>query len=291
VLDESLSTAPFSQTMQTTHFDQVPQAGASCVCSERSRSNSDRARVENALCRSIRVTANGAHDVRTVFWRTTGASYTRNTVAACTNTTTIGAIRVRVGAATSWRRSTNEHDPRRRADHVKECVGRGEYRESNVIGQRRDPLLWSASPVTVGGRSNPATAGETAGAPSRVGLIGRLVVCYHTRLGFGPLAQIGQSAWFAISCWLTSEPLTTQTNRGLRSRLWAPIGSLLVHSPSGFGVAPAPLDRSAEGPGFKCGRSDHRLRSSRAGPSASGSVASPRSNLSRYSYPCRRCLT
>jgi hypothetical protein len=29
-------------------------------------------RVEKVLCRSIRVTANGADDVRTVFWRTTG---------------------------------------------------------------------------------------------------------------------------------------------------------------------------------------------------------------------------
>ena len=27
MLDESLSTAPFSQTIQTTHFDQVPQGG------------------------------------------------------------------------------------------------------------------------------------------------------------------------------------------------------------------------------------------------------------------------
>ena len=45
--------------------------GVSCVCSDVPRSKSDRVRVENALCRSIRVTANGADDVRTVFWRTT----------------------------------------------------------------------------------------------------------------------------------------------------------------------------------------------------------------------------
>ena len=46
--------------------------GVSCVCSDVSRSKSDRVRVENALCRLIRVTAHGADDVRTVFWRTTG---------------------------------------------------------------------------------------------------------------------------------------------------------------------------------------------------------------------------
>ena len=46
-------------------------SGVSCVCSDVPRSKSDRVRVENALCRSIRVTANGADDVRTVFWRTT----------------------------------------------------------------------------------------------------------------------------------------------------------------------------------------------------------------------------
>lgn len=45
--------------------------GVSCVCSDVPRSKSDRVRVENALCRSIRVTANGADGVRTVFWRTT----------------------------------------------------------------------------------------------------------------------------------------------------------------------------------------------------------------------------
>ena len=48
--------------------------GVSCVCSDVPRAKSDRVRVEHALCRSIRVTANGADDVRTVFWRTTGSS-------------------------------------------------------------------------------------------------------------------------------------------------------------------------------------------------------------------------
>ena len=38
--------------------------GVSCVCSDVPRSKSDRVRVENALCRSIRVPANGANDVR-----------------------------------------------------------------------------------------------------------------------------------------------------------------------------------------------------------------------------------
>jgi hypothetical protein len=46
--------------------------GVSCVCSDVPRSKSDRVGVENALCRSIRVTASGADDARTVFWRTTG---------------------------------------------------------------------------------------------------------------------------------------------------------------------------------------------------------------------------
>ena len=45
--------------------------GVRCVCSDAPRSKSDRVRVENALCRSIRVTAYGADDVRMVFWRTT----------------------------------------------------------------------------------------------------------------------------------------------------------------------------------------------------------------------------
>ena len=47
--------------------------GVSCVCSGVPRAKSDRVRVENALCRSIRVAANGANNVRTAFWRTTGA--------------------------------------------------------------------------------------------------------------------------------------------------------------------------------------------------------------------------
>ena len=46
--------------------------GVSGVCSDVPRSTSDRVRVENALYRSIRATANGADDLRTVFWRTTG---------------------------------------------------------------------------------------------------------------------------------------------------------------------------------------------------------------------------
>ena len=46
--------------------------GVSCVCSNVPRAKSDRVRVENALCRSIRVPAHGAEEVRTVFWRTTG---------------------------------------------------------------------------------------------------------------------------------------------------------------------------------------------------------------------------
>jgi hypothetical protein len=45
--------------------------GVSGVCSDVSRSKSDRVRVENALCRAIRITANGADDMRTVYWRTT----------------------------------------------------------------------------------------------------------------------------------------------------------------------------------------------------------------------------
>ena len=49
--------------------------GVSCVCSDVPRSNPDRVRVENALGRSIRVTANGADDVRTIFWRTTPLRY------------------------------------------------------------------------------------------------------------------------------------------------------------------------------------------------------------------------
>src|SRR5437870_5494126 len=46
--------------------------GVRCVCSDVPRSKSDRVRVENALCRPIRLTARGADDVRTAFWRTTG---------------------------------------------------------------------------------------------------------------------------------------------------------------------------------------------------------------------------
>jgi hypothetical protein len=46
--------------------------GVSCACSDVPRSKSDRVRVESARCRLIRVTAKGADDVRTVFWRTTG---------------------------------------------------------------------------------------------------------------------------------------------------------------------------------------------------------------------------
>jgi hypothetical protein len=46
--------------------------GVSRVSSDVPRSKSDRVRVENVRCRSIRVTANGADDVRTAFWRTTG---------------------------------------------------------------------------------------------------------------------------------------------------------------------------------------------------------------------------
>ena len=45
----------------------VAAPGASCVCSDVPRSNSDRARVENARFRSIRIPANGADDVRTAF--------------------------------------------------------------------------------------------------------------------------------------------------------------------------------------------------------------------------------
>lgn len=62
----------------------------------------------------------------------------------------------------------------------------------NVIGQRRGPLLWSASPVTVGGRSNPATAGRDGGRAHRIRLIGHFVVCYDRDLAFGPLAQLGE---------------------------------------------------------------------------------------------------
>ena len=49
----------------------VVAPGVSCGCSHVPPAKSDRVRVENALCQSIRVNANGANDVRTVFWRTT----------------------------------------------------------------------------------------------------------------------------------------------------------------------------------------------------------------------------
>jgi hypothetical protein len=53
--------------------DEAHLLGVGCGCSHVPRSNSDRVRVENARCRSIRVLGTGADDVRTVFWRTTGS--------------------------------------------------------------------------------------------------------------------------------------------------------------------------------------------------------------------------
>jgi hypothetical protein len=49
--------------------------GVTGVGSDVSRSKSDRVRIEHARCRSIRITANGADDVRTVYWRTTAQKW------------------------------------------------------------------------------------------------------------------------------------------------------------------------------------------------------------------------
>ena len=97
--------------------------------------------------------------------RAGGASYTGNTVAACTDTTTIGAIRVRVAAPTSWRPSTNTHHPRRRADPVEECVGPrcGGHRKSKR--HRTAPRLssWVRLSVDRQWTVKPATAARDGG--------------------------------------------------------------------------------------------------------------------------------
>jgi hypothetical protein len=77
-----------------------------------------------------------------------------------------------------------------------------------------------------GRRSLPTATGHGSRRPLKP--IARHVECVVLPWA---ASSVWESAWFAISCWLRSEPPTTQTNRGLRSRPCAAIGSVLVHSP------------------------------------------------------------
>jgi uncharacterized protein DUF1275 len=87
--------------------------------------------------------------------------------------------------------------------------------------------------------------GSNAGWPRRVGSVVAMLAgaahahAFHRpvrhllryRVCFGPLAQFGQSAWFAIRWWLSPELPTSETIRVRMGRRLAAFGSLLVHSP------------------------------------------------------------